>query len=229
VPSSPPPAGHRGHSSLPPVERRGLVGRREPVTIVLREHDPAWAQRFAIERQKIHAALGDRALVVEHIGSTSVVGLAAKPIVDICLAVPDSSDEAAYVPDLEALGYSIRVREPDWHEHRMLRTAARDVHLHVFTAGSGEIERHLLFRDRLRRDSADRALYESTKRVLAQQEWESMDDYATAKGDVVEEILARARAPGPTGRRVGDRRALAVRRGPAAPPATSAPGRGSSP
>jgi GrpB-like predicted nucleotidyltransferase (UPF0157 family) len=193
VPSSPPPAGPRGRSSLPPVDRPGLVGPREPVAIVLREHDPAWAQRFAIERQKIHAVLGDRALVVEHIGSTSVVGLAAKPVVDICLAVPDSSDEAAYVPDLEALGYSIRVREPDWHEHRMLRTAARDVHLHVFTAGSGEIERHLVFRDRLRRDSADRALYESTKRALAQQEWESMDDYATAKSDVVEEILARAR------------------------------------
>jgi GrpB-like predicted nucleotidyltransferase (UPF0157 family) len=144
-----------------------------------------WAQRFAVERRKIQGALGARALLVEHIGSTSVVGLAAKPIVDICLAVADSSAEAAYVPDLEAVGYSIRVREPDWHEHRMLRTAARDVHLHVFTVGSSEIERHLPFRDRLRSDTADRALYESTKRALAQHDWRSMDDYADAKSDVV--------------------------------------------
>ena len=111
---------------------------------------PTWPQRFEFEQQRIEAALGVQALSVEHIGSTSVFGLVAKPIIDICVVVEDSSDEASYVPDLEAVGYELRVREPDWHEHRMLRTAAHDVHVHVFTFGSAEIDRHLAFRDCLR-------------------------------------------------------------------------------
>ena len=169
-----------------------LVGAPpEKVAVVLVEYDPNWPQRFEFEKERIEAALAGHALFIEHIGSTSVVGLVAKPIIDICLVVEDSSDEAAYVPDLEAAGYELRVREPDWHEHRMLRTAARDVHLHVFTVGSPEIDRHLAFRDRLRANDADRELYASTKRALAQRDWPAMQHYADAKTDVVEEILAR--------------------------------------
>ena len=146
-----------------------------------------------IERQKIHSVLGDRALVVEHIGSTSVVGLAAKAIVDICLAVSDSSDEAAYVPDLEALGYSIRVRGRTGTSTACcgLRPATS-----ISTSSPpvrGRSSGTSFFVTGCAATLADRGLYESTKRVLAQQEWESMDDYATAKSDVVEEILARAR------------------------------------
>jgi GrpB-like predicted nucleotidyltransferase (UPF0157 family) len=89
--------------------------------------------------------------MVEHIGSTSVPGLAAKPIIDICVVVADSSDESSYVPALQAESFELRVREPDWHEHRMLRTPTRDVHVHVFTEGSTEIRRHLVFRDHLRK------------------------------------------------------------------------------
>jgi GrpB-like predicted nucleotidyltransferase (UPF0157 family) len=123
-----------------------------------------------------------------------VPGLAAKPIVDILLVVADSANESAYVPALEAAGYELRIREPEFHEHRMFRTPQRDIHLHVFTVGSTEIERCLLFRDRLRSNDADRERYEATKRVLAARSWDDMDAYATAKTEVVEEILAAARA-----------------------------------
>ena len=185
-----------GDASSDPIlerSRQVLVGAPpEKVDVVLVDYDPTWLQRFERERQRIERALAGRARSVEHIGSTSVPGLAAKPIIDICVAVADSSDEASYVPDLEGAGYELRVREPDWHEHRMLRTAAHDVHVHVFTVGSSEIDRHLAFRDWLRGNDADRDLYAATKRSLAQQDWPTMQHYADAKTDVVVAILARA-------------------------------------
>src|SRR6478609_3846677 len=151
----------------------------EPATIevVIVDYDPAWPQRFDDERVRIEAALGERAIAIDHIGSTSVPGLAAKPIVDICLTVADSGDEDAYVPALTAAGYELHIREPEFHEHRMFRTPARNVQIHVFTAGSSEITRYLLLRDRLRTDRADRELYESLKRTLAQRRWPTMDHY----------------------------------------------------
>ena len=127
-------------------------------------------------------------------GSTSVPGLAAKPCVDILLVVADSSDEAAYVPPLEAAGYVLRIREPDWYEHRMFRRPDRSVQIHVFSRESGatEVERMLLFRDRLRARPEERALYEQTKRALAARRWPTVQHYADAKGEVVESIIARA-------------------------------------
>ncbi len=173
--------------------RKVLVGNPpEKVAVVLVEYDPTWPERFEFERQSIESALGKRALMIEHIGSTSVAGLVAKPIIDICVVVEDSSNEASYVPELESAGYELRVREPDWHEHRMLRTAAHDVHVHVFTVGSSEIDRLRAFRDRLRGDDAARELYASTKRALAQQEWPTLQHYADAKSGIVEAILTRA-------------------------------------
>jgi len=171
-----------------------LVGEpAQKVKIVIVDYDARWPARFELERAKIAAVLGPSALAIEHIGSTSVPGLAAKPIIDILLVVPDSSDEAAYVLALAPAGYELRVREPDWHEHRMLRTPEGDVHLHVFSDGSSEIDRHLLFRDWIRSNGADRALYEATKRRLAQQDWPTGQHYAEAKTEVVEAILGRAR------------------------------------
>ncbi len=87
------------------------------------EYDPAWPCLFEREAQRIRGALGERALMVEHVGSTSVPGLAAKPIIDILLVVADSADEASYVPDLEAVGYVLRIREPEWHQHRVFKGA----------------------------------------------------------------------------------------------------------
>ena len=163
-----------------------------PVRLV--EYDAEWPRLFQREADRIRRSLGERALRIEHTGSTSVPGLAAKPIVDILLVVPDSSDESQYVPPMEAAGYVLRIREPDWYEHRVFKGPDTDVNLHVFSDGCEEIERILLFRDRLRTDDADRALYERTKRELAQRVWKYTQNYADAKTAVVEAIIARARA-----------------------------------
>jgi GrpB-like predicted nucleotidyltransferase (UPF0157 family) len=128
-----------------------------PVT--LREYDPEWREQFVREAERIRSALGTRALRIEHVGSTSVLGLIAKPVIDILLVVEDSADEPAYVPALNAAGYVLRIREPEWHEHRMFKGTGIDLNLHVFTVGSVEIKRLLLLRDRLRGDPAERELY----------------------------------------------------------------------
>ena len=162
--------------------------------IVLVDYDDAWPARFEREAHLIREALGERALVVEHAGSTSIPGLAAKPIIDIVLGVPDSSNEDDYVPALEAEGYELRIREPDWYEHRVLKRSEPGVNLHVFSAGCVEIDRMLAFRDHLRANEADRELYEQTKRELGARHWEYVQDYADAKSEVVEAIIARALA-----------------------------------
>src|SRR3712207_3525856 len=171
--------------------REVLIGGIEPQKVVVADYDPGWPERFRQEEAKIRAALGEGALAIEHIGSTSVPGLAAKPVVDVLLVVEDSADEASYLPALERAGYVLRVREPDFDEHRMFRTPEKDVHVHVYSAGSGEIERYLLLRERLREDEGDRELYARTKRELAGREWPSLEHYAEAKTEVVEGIIDR--------------------------------------
>jgi GrpB-like predicted nucleotidyltransferase (UPF0157 family) len=158
-----------------------------PIEVV--DYDPAWPALFERERQRIATALGDRAVLLEHVGSTSVPGLAAKPRIDIVLAVPNSADEPAYVPDLEAAGYVLRIREPHWYEHRVFKGPDTDINLHVFSAGCVEIERMLAFRDWLRANEADRRRYQTAKRELAQREWEFVQNYADAKTAVVEDII----------------------------------------
>jgi len=96
------------------------------------------------------------------------------------------------VLDMEAAGYVLRVREPDWYEHRLFKGPDTDVNVHVFPAGCPEIDRMLLFRDHLRANESDRLLYEETKRELAQRTWKYTQHYADAKSAVVEEILSRA-------------------------------------
>ena len=170
----------------PPVRTDGPVRLVDP--------DPEWAAQYARQEERIRSALGPRVVRVEHAGSTAVPGLAAKPVIDIVLTVADSSDEAGYVPDLEAAGYVLQFREPDWYEHRFLSDHDPEVQVHVFTDGSSEVERMLLFRDRLRSRPEERELYERTKRELAARRWAYVQDYADAKSSVVEEIIARARA-----------------------------------
>jgi GrpB-like predicted nucleotidyltransferase (UPF0157 family) len=174
--------------------------------IHLAEYDPQWNASFAREADRIRAVLGTRAVQVEHVGSTSVPGLAAKPIIDIVLTVADSSDEGAYVPAMEAAGYELRIREPEWFEHRLFTGPDTDVNVHVFSAGCFEVDRMLRFRDHLRADRADRELYERTKRVLAARRWKYVQQYADAKSDVVAEIMTRA---GPRPRDVVDGRDVA--------------------
>ena len=158
--------------------------------IVLQEYDARWQDMFDREKAKIDRALAGTRHTVEHVGSTSVAGLCAKPIIDILLTVEDSGNESMYVGALEAEGYRLRVREPEWHAHRMLKGKGPEVNLHVFSEGCAEAKRMLDFRDRLRTDDADRQLYAATKRALAEKNWECIQDYADAKSAVVAEILS---------------------------------------
>jgi GrpB-like predicted nucleotidyltransferase (UPF0157 family) len=176
--------------------RAATIGDLHPLTgrIVLRDYDPAWPALFEREAERVRGVLDARALRIEHVGSTSVPGLIAKPIVDMLLVVADSADEPAYVPDMAAAGYALRIREPDWYEHRLFKGPDTDINLHVFSAGCPEIARMLRFRDWLRANAADRALYARTKRDLAQQDWQYVQNYADAKTAVIETILARAHA-----------------------------------
>ena len=168
--------------------------RRVDGPIVLADYDPGWPVLYEREAARVRGVLGDRVRLLEHVGSTSVPGLPAKPIVDILLAVADSADEPAYVPAMEAGGYVLRIREPDWHEHRLFKGPDTDINLHVFSDGSSEIDRMLAFRDWLRAYDDERDLYLQTKRELAARHWVYVQDYADAKGEVVEAIIARALA-----------------------------------
>jgi GrpB-like predicted nucleotidyltransferase (UPF0157 family) len=161
-------------------------------TIDLAAYDPAWPRLYEREATRIRAALGEKALRIEHVGSTSVPGLDAKPIIDIDLVVADSSDESAYVPELEAAGYVLRIREPDWYEHRLFKGPDTNVNLHTFSDGCEEVDRMVAFRDHLRANADDRALYLARKRELAAREWKYVQNYADAKSEVVREINVRA-------------------------------------
>ncbi|HEY6468897.1 MAG TPA: GrpB family protein [Candidatus Dormibacteraeota bacterium] len=174
--------------------RAATIG--EPVrvdgAIELRPSNPQWPEQYRLEAERVRSVLGVRALRVEHVGSTSVPGLVAKPIIDMLLVVTDSSDEADYVPLMEAAGYTLRIREPDWYEHRLFKGPLVNINLHVFPAGCPEISRMLGFRDHLRVNADDRELYQRTKQELAARHWRYVQEYADAKTEVVEAIIARA-------------------------------------
>lgn len=173
-----------------------FVGELEPhnAPISLAEYHTGWPGLFTLEARRIQAALGETALRVEHVGSTSVPGLAAKPVIDILLVVPDSADEASYLPALEGAGYRLRIREPGWFEHRLFKGPDTDINLHVFSTGADEVDRMLRFRDWLRVTGSDRDLYLRAKRELAQRKWRHVQHYADAKSAVIQEIMDRANA-----------------------------------
>ena len=175
------------------------IGALAPLDAVidLRPYDPEWPSTYMREAAAVRAVLGERVVLLEHAGSTSVPGLAAKPIIDMVLEVPDSSAEPAYVPDMEAAGYVLRIREPDWFEHRLFKGPRVSVNLHVFSAGCPETRRMLAFRDHLRAVDADRELYVRTKQVLAARTWRHVQHYADAKSAVVADIMTRALPDGP--------------------------------
>ena len=124
-------------------------------------------------------------------GSTSVPGLVAKPIIDIVLEVAESGNEREYTSALEAVGYRLHLREPGWYEHRLFKGIDDSVNLHVFSEGCPEIGRMVRFRDWLRASREDRELYAQAKRALADQEWKFTQNYADAKSTVVEAIMSR--------------------------------------
>jgi GrpB-like predicted nucleotidyltransferase (UPF0157 family) len=177
----------------PEQHAAGLVGEAPAKwqSIVIDDYDPAWADRFDVIRGQLEETLGDLILGVEHVGSTSVPGLAAKPVIDIDLLVQDTEDESRYLPPLERAGYRLVLREPWWHGHRMLVGPAEDIHLHVWPDGAPEPVRHRLFRDWLRSHPADRELYASAKRRLASDTVDRAGDYSLSKNAVIDQIFER--------------------------------------
>lgn len=169
-----------------------MTDAERPRLVQLHPYDPVWPSMFERERAIIVAALGDEAVQVDHTGSTSVPGLAAKPIIDITLSVRDIHDESTYLPQLEAAGYDFVLRELDWFDHRLFRRPPRLVNLHVFGSGCSEVRAMTGFRDWLRTHPDDRELYERTKRELAERDWAVVQDYADAKTEVVADIKRRA-------------------------------------
>ncbi|HKD95988.1 MAG TPA: GrpB family protein [Micromonosporaceae bacterium] len=187
----------RNHLASDEELQKSRVGEMVPhnAPIHIADYDPEWPRLFDREAARIRGALGDgRVRLLEHAGSTSVPGLPAKPIIDIVLAVPDSAEEQGYVPDLEAAGYMLSIREPDWFEHRVFKGPDTNVNLHVFTDGCTEIARMLRFRDWMRTNDEDRDRYAAAKRELAGRTWRHVQHYADAKTEVVQEIMARAEA-----------------------------------
>jgi GrpB-like predicted nucleotidyltransferase (UPF0157 family) len=160
--------------------------------ITVSAYDPGWPARFAQAEKRIRAALGERVLALEHIGSTAVPGLAAKDRVDIDLIVADPAAEDDYVPALAAAGFTLRTREPHWYEHRCLWTSDHDVNLHVFGPDCDEYLRHLVLRDWLRAHPEDRQAYAAGKYRAAAAHPMSMSAYVQAKAEVIVAILRRA-------------------------------------
>ncbi|MFB9237197.1 GrpB family protein [Plantactinospora siamensis] len=176
------------------MAQRVLGDRPAEVTqpIVISPYDPEWPARYAVQEGRIRLALGERALAVEHVGSTAVPGLPAKDRIDIDLIVTEPADEDAYVPALARVGYTLRTREPHWYEHRCLWTDDHDVNLHVFGPDCDEHLRHLILRDWLRTHPEDRDRYAAAKLRSAAENPMSMGRYVNGKTPVIVEILKRA-------------------------------------
>lgn len=175
---------------------KSWVGKPPELTskIEVAEYDSEWPERYGREAARVRDVLGDRVVRLEHAGSTSVPGLPAKPIIDMVLEVADSADEASYVPDLEAAGFVLVIREADWYEHRVFKGPETNINVHVFSADCEETDRMLLFRDWLRANDADRERYAAAKRELASRDWKYVQQYADAKSDIVAEIMSIAEA-----------------------------------
>jgi GrpB-like predicted nucleotidyltransferase (UPF0157 family) len=179
----------------PPGANPFLPGHAQtPYTVRIEEYDHAWPLLFTEAEDKIRGALGERVLELHHVGSTAVPGLPAKPFIDVDLVVADPADEASYIPDLEAAGFHHRIREPWWHEHRLLVQPEPRVTLHVFGPDCPEVIRHLMFRDWLIEHADERERYAAAKRAAAtatNAEGGHGMDYNAHKQAVVHEIYDR--------------------------------------
>jgi len=185
-------------AAFPSFEVVPESGRRlEPIEVV--EYDAAWPTAFAEWRDRLVTALGSAAVRIEHVGSTSVPGLPAKPVIDIQVSIADLDDEASYVPQIEALGVQLRSRDR-WHRFfRPFPERPRDVQIHVCAAGSGWERDHVLFRDYLREHPDARAAYAAAKRRAAVDWRDDRLAYTDAKTAVIQEIMAAAERSRPDG------------------------------
>ncbi|MET8760761.1 GrpB family protein [Lentzea sp. NPDC004782] len=178
------------HHDSDPSENPWVNGPPAPEAVVIAPYNPEWPHRYQALATAIRAALGDIALDVAHVGSTSVEGLAAKDVIDIDLTVADPREEDLYVRPLGRLGYVLTIREPSWYEHRCLKLSEPRVNLHVFGPDCPETIRHRMFRDWLRSHPEDRALYEDAKRAAVPGGGTTMD-YNRRKEKAVREIYDR--------------------------------------
>jgi len=168
---------------------------KEPVIIV--DYDPEWPNVYAEERQQILDAVGDIVAAIEHVGSTSVPGLGAKPIIDIMVGVHSLADAEKCIEPLSLIGYEYRPElEAFIPERRCFQRGPADAHrhLHMVEIASDFWKRHLLFRDFLRAHPDVAAEYERLKRALAAQFGRDREGYTDAKTSFIEAVVARARA-----------------------------------
>lgn len=177
-----------------------VAGRAVSAPVVVVPPDPAWPDHFADVRRRLRQALGDRALAVEHVGSTAVPGLWAKPVIDVDLTVADSAEEEAWLPDLEAAGFELRVREPEWEQHRCLKGHGPEANVHVFSPGAREPRRHVMFRDWLRTHDDDRAAYAAVKREVAARGFSDAMLYNNEKAWIVYDLYEKVLAADPAHR-----------------------------
>jgi GrpB-like predicted nucleotidyltransferase (UPF0157 family) len=157
--------------------------------------DPDWPRCYDDLASRIGKVLGWRVLQLDHVGSTSVQGLPAKPVIDIDLTVADPGREQDYVPALEAIGFRLVIREPWWYGHRALRADEPRCNLHVFGFDSPEPVRHRIFRDWLRGNPDERDRYAAAKRQAASEAnagGEHVMQYNARKQQVIREIYHRA-------------------------------------
>jgi GrpB-like predicted nucleotidyltransferase (UPF0157 family) len=188
----------RHHDVPPPPGENPFVDPRaaQPYEIRVAEYDDRWPADFERLSTRVREALGEGVLELHHVGSTSVPGLPAKPVIDADLVVADPADEPAYVPALEEAGFVHTVREPWWHGHRLLTHHDPVAHLHVFGPDCPEVIRHRMFRDWLVEHPEERARYAATKRAAAAETNRrpgggSGMDYNLVKEPVVREIYDR--------------------------------------
>jgi GrpB-like predicted nucleotidyltransferase (UPF0157 family) len=182
-------------SPPPPGAEPWVPGATPATGIEMADPDPGWPRRYDELADRIRQALGWRAIHLEHVGSTSVPGLPAKPVIDIDLTVADPDREQDYVPPLDAVGFRLVIREPWWYGHRALRSADPLCNLHVFGFDSPEPVRHRIFRDWLRGNPADRDLYAAAKQRAATEAnagGEHVMQYNTRKEQVIRDIYHRA-------------------------------------
>jgi GrpB-like predicted nucleotidyltransferase (UPF0157 family) len=182
-------------SPPPPGTDPWLPGAAPATDIELAGPDPAWPALYDDLAGRIRQALGSRALRLDHVGSTSVPGLAAKPVIDIDLIVADPDREQDYVPALEATGFRLVIREPWWYRHRVLVADEPRCNLHVFGSESPEPVRHRIFRDWLRGNQADRDRYAAVKRQAASAAnaaGEHVMQYNARKQQVIRDIYRNA-------------------------------------
>ena len=179
------PVMYAGFQMLPDSDRY-----EDPIALV--PYDPTWPSRFEEWKQRLLAALPQPPHRIDHVGSTAVPGLAAKPVVDIQISVGDPNDEASYVPAIESLGVQLRNRDEDHRFFRPFAALPRDVHVHVCQAGSEWERRHLLFRDYLRAHPAARQAYLQAKEEAAARWADDRVAYTEAKGMVIGQLTAEA-------------------------------------